>query len=83
MSTLARFVRTLVSIPLSVAGVAIGAHVLFQSAWIASHLLRSDVRRALAARHYGAGAADNLVGPEGGQILVNRTLELIDRLWTE
>ncbi len=51
MSTLARFVRTLVSIPLSVAGVAIGAHVLFQSAWIASHLLRSDVRRALAARN--------------------------------
>jgi len=40
-------------------------------------------RRALAARSYGAGAADNLVGPEGGQGLVNRTLDLIHQLWTD
>ena len=38
-------------------------------------------RRALAAKHYGAGAADNLVGPEGGQVLVERTVEAIARLW--
>ena len=40
-------------------------------------------RRALAAKSYGAGAADNLVGSEGGQALVNRTLEVIDKMWAE
>ena len=39
--------------------------------------------RALAAKSYGAGAADNLVGPEGGQILVDRTVELISGLWSD
>ncbi len=37
-------------------------------------------RRAIESRSYGAGAADNLVGPEGGQELVERTLALIERL---
>ena len=50
MSALGRFVRTTVSIPLAIAGVAVGAHVLLQSAWIAAHLLKSDVRRSLATR---------------------------------
>ncbi len=34
------------------------------------------------AKHYGGLAADNRVGPEGGQILVDRTLELIAGLWS-
>lgn len=33
------------------------------------------------AKHYGGLAADNRVGPEGGQLLVERTLEIIDELW--
>ncbi len=33
------------------------------------------------AKHYGGLAADNLVGPEGGQLLVERTLEIIAELW--
>ncbi len=33
------------------------------------------------AKHYGGLAADNHAGPEGGQMLVERTLELIERLW--
>ncbi len=33
------------------------------------------------AKHYGGLAADNKVGPEGGQRLVDRTLEIIDGLW--
>jgi hypothetical protein len=33
------------------------------------------------ARHYGGLAADNRVGPEGGQMLVERTLEVIASLW--
>jgi hypothetical protein len=33
------------------------------------------------AKHYGGLAADNSVGPEGGQRLVDRTLELIAGLW--
>ena len=40
-------------------------------------------RRAIQGKHYGAGAADNLVGPEGGQILVNRTVDLINGMWGE
>ena len=38
--------------------------------------------KAISGKHYGAGPADNLVGPEGGQVLVNRSLELIDQLWS-
>jgi len=33
------------------------------------------------AKHYGGLAADNQVGPEGGQRLVDRTIEIIDGLW--
>lgn len=33
------------------------------------------------AKHYGGLAADNSVGPEGGQQLVDRTLEIIAGLW--
>jgi hypothetical protein len=35
------------------------------------------------AKHYGGLAADNRVGPEGGQCLVDRSLELIADLWRE
>ncbi|NPV47256.1 MAG: hypothetical protein HPY69_09875 [Armatimonadetes bacterium] len=37
--------------------------------------------RAVAARSYGAEVADNVVGPEGGQVLVDRTVEIINALW--
>ncbi len=33
------------------------------------------------AKHYGGLAADNHTGPEGGQLLVEHTLECIERLW--
>jgi hypothetical protein len=33
------------------------------------------------AKHYGGLAADNHVGPEGGQMLVDRTVEIIAGLW--
>ncbi len=33
------------------------------------------------AKHYGGLAADNRVGPEGGQLLVERTLEIIAGMW--
>lgn len=39
--------------------------------------------KAVAGGHYGAEAASNLVGPEGGQVLVDRTVEAIDSLWKE
>jgi len=37
--------------------------------------------RAVAGRSYGAEVASNLVGPEGGQVLVDRTVELVNGLW--
>jgi hypothetical protein len=37
--------------------------------------------KAVAAKGYGAEAASNLVGPEGGQVLVNETVKLINSLW--
>ncbi len=37
--------------------------------------------RAVAGKGYGAVPASNLVGPEGGALLVEKTLELIQRLW--
>jgi hypothetical protein len=37
--------------------------------------------RAVRARGYGAEALVSKVGPEGGQALVNRTVELIDGMW--
>lgn len=39
-------------------------------------------RRAVQGRSYGAEVASNLIGPEGGQVLVDRTVELINGLWT-
>ncbi len=37
--------------------------------------------RAVAARSYGAEAVDNTVGPEGGQVIVERSLEALDAMW--
>ena len=37
--------------------------------------------KAVRGGGYSADVESNLVGPEGGQILVNRTVELIDSLW--
>jgi len=37
--------------------------------------------RAVRGGHYSAIVASNLVGPEGGQVLVDRTVELIDSMW--
>lgn len=37
--------------------------------------------RAVAAKSYGGNVIDNLVGPEGGQELVERTVEGINRMW--
>lgn len=37
--------------------------------------------RAAAARSYGAEVVDMVVGPDGGQVLVDRTVELINGLW--
>ena len=38
-------------------------------------------QRAVAGGSYGAVAASNLIGPEGGQELVEKTLELINAVW--
>jgi hypothetical protein len=37
--------------------------------------------KAVRGGHYSAIVHSNLVGPEGGQFLVDRTVELIDALW--
>jgi len=37
--------------------------------------------RAVAGGHYGAEVASNSVGPEGGQELVDRTVEVMNGLW--
>ncbi len=39
--------------------------------------------KAVAGGHYGAEAASNMVGPEGGQLLVDRTVEAMEALWKE
>lgn len=39
--------------------------------------------RAVRGGHYSAVVQSNLVGPEGGQVLVDRTVELINSLWPE
>jgi hypothetical protein len=36
--------------------------------------------KAIAGGSYGAEVASNIVGPEGGQVLVNKTVELINSL---
>ena len=40
-------------------------------------------QKAIDAKSYGAGAPDNLVGPEGGQLLVEEQLKTINRLFSE
>jgi hypothetical protein len=37
--------------------------------------------RAIAARSYGAEAVDNTIGPEGGQMIVEKSLEALDAMW--
>jgi len=37
--------------------------------------------RAVKGGHYSAIVQSNLVGPEGGQVLVDRTVEILDELW--
>ena len=39
--------------------------------------------RSLKAGSYGTEAFITLVGPKGGQILVDRTVDLIGQLWKE
>ncbi|MGB2820340.1 MAG: hypothetical protein WBF17_05125, partial [Phycisphaerae bacterium] len=39
--------------------------------------------RAVRGGHYSAIVHSSLVGPEGGQVLVDRTVELVDSLWTK
>ena len=39
--------------------------------------------KAIAGGHYGAMVSDNIVGPEGGEVLVERTVELINGMWDE
>jgi len=37
--------------------------------------------RAVAGGSYSATVQSNMVGPDGGQVLVNRTVDLIDGMW--
>ena len=37
--------------------------------------------KAVAGGGYGAEVVSNLVGPEGGQLLVNQTVKLINEMW--
>lgn len=37
--------------------------------------------RALAGGHYSAVPQSNIIGPEGGQMLVDETVKIIDQLW--
>ncbi|MFA7160421.1 MAG: hypothetical protein WC299_14070 [Kiritimatiellia bacterium] len=39
--------------------------------------------KAVAGKGYGGGVYDNLVGPEGGQVLVEETLKALKELWPE
>ncbi|MHB1296844.1 MAG: hypothetical protein ACYC4R_17855 [Anaerolineae bacterium] len=39
--------------------------------------------KAVAGGHYGAMVADNKVGPQGGQMLVDRTVAAINHLWPD
>lgn len=39
--------------------------------------------KAVAGGHYSAVVHSSLVGPEGGQVLVDRTVELINSMWPE
>jgi hypothetical protein len=37
--------------------------------------------RAVAGGHYSAEIMSNIIGPEGGRILVERTVELLRAMW--
>jgi len=37
--------------------------------------------KAVAGKGYGGGVYDNLVGPEGGQVLVEETVKALNELW--
>jgi hypothetical protein len=37
--------------------------------------------RAQAAGSYSAIPQSNIIGPEGGQMLVDKTVEIIEQLW--
>ena len=39
--------------------------------------------KAIRGGHYSAVVHSSLVGPEGGNVLVNRTVNIINSLWTE
>lgn len=39
--------------------------------------------RGVAGGHYSAEVMSNLVGPEGGRVLVDRTVALLQRLWKD
>ena len=39
--------------------------------------------KAVEGGSYSAGINSNLVGPEGGQVLVDRTVEAINSLWSD
>jgi hypothetical protein len=39
--------------------------------------------KAIRGGHYSAIVHSSLVGPEGGNVLVDRTLNIIKSLWTE
>jgi hypothetical protein len=39
--------------------------------------------KAVRGGHYSAVVHSSLVGPEGGDVLVDRTVEIIDKLWKE
>ncbi|MHC4560639.1 MAG: hypothetical protein ACYS80_25445 [Planctomycetota bacterium] len=39
--------------------------------------------KAIRGGHYSAVVHSSLIGPEGGNVLVNRTLNIINSLWTE
>jgi len=39
--------------------------------------------KAIRGGHYSAIVHSSLVGPEGGNVLVDRTVDIIDSLWTE
>ena len=40
-----------------------------------------STERAQAGGHYSAVPQSNIIGPEGGQMLVDKTVEVIDELW--
>jgi hypothetical protein len=39
--------------------------------------------KAIRAGHYSAVVHSSLVGPQGGNVLVDRTVNIINSLWTE